>query len=381
MCRFTVYKGQSMLLGDILIKPSNSLLRQARDAAYHPGVVDPSHHRNILVNGDGFGLGWYVDECARGACVIKFITPAWANSNLRNIGDYVQSSLIIGHVRAATSGHDHLLEQDVSAEKCHPFKYGRWTFVHNGSIPDFKKIKRSMVMLMREDCFNDITGSTDSEFIFALFLSLLPSGRDAQVTIEEFIGTINLLISTILELCDSVCAFNPCSLNMCITDGINIIATRFRNSEECPPSLYFLYGKNFKCINGEFKGDEICERSEVVISSAPLSRDGCLFDTSISEGYSTSESSLNSMSSYEIEYTDSELSIDSTCTDNSWRLISKNTMLVCKGDPEDISKVVSVESINIDAEIGKGLISNLHLQSPRRKLFDVVTESRQVHSY
>lgn len=52
MCRFTIYKGHPILLGDIIIKPENSLLCQARNAAYHPGVEDDTHHRNIIVNGN-----------------------------------------------------------------------------------------------------------------------------------------------------------------------------------------------------------------------------------------------------------------------------------------------------------------------------------------
>lgn len=38
----------------------------------------------------------------------------------------------MAHVRAASSGHDPLDRMIVSNENCHPFKYGRWTFMHNG---------------------------------------------------------------------------------------------------------------------------------------------------------------------------------------------------------------------------------------------------------
>lgn len=125
MCRLTAYKGTPCLIGDLVTNPNNSLLLQSRDAAYHPGnsynlyfslifsnffyllgVVDRTHRRNILVNGDGFGVAWYSKTRNKGSCTFKFVTPAWSNSNLRSIGDHVESHLIFAHIRAASSGHD-----------------------------------------------------------------------------------------------------------------------------------------------------------------------------------------------------------------------------------------------------------------------------------
>lgn len=65
----------------------------------------------------------------------RFVHVAWSNPNLRNLGEYIKSPLIFGHVRAASSGHNPFEDVAISTENCHPFKYGRWTFVHNGGIP------------------------------------------------------------------------------------------------------------------------------------------------------------------------------------------------------------------------------------------------------
>ena len=83
-----------MLIGDVVINPENSLVFQSRNAAYHPGVVDKSNQRNIIVNGDGFGVAWYGDNLLQGSCCFKIVTPAWSDVNLRNIGQHVRSSLI-----------------------------------------------------------------------------------------------------------------------------------------------------------------------------------------------------------------------------------------------------------------------------------------------
>jgi len=153
MCRFTVYKGRSIPLGEILIIPDNSLLHQSRDASYHPGyplcslvclqsfkyclfpltgVTDPQFRRNIRVNGDGFGIGWYSDNPnspTLGSCLFKLTSPAWSNINFRNIGHYVCSPVVFGHVRAASDDINLGEEMIISDENCHPFKYGRYTFM------------------------------------------------------------------------------------------------------------------------------------------------------------------------------------------------------------------------------------------------------------
>ena len=274
MCRWTFYKGHDLLLGDLILKPNNSLVRQARNAEYHPGVVDDNHKRNILVNGDGFGCAWYGADPSRGSCVFKFVTPAWSNSNLRNLGDYVSANVIMAHVRAATSGHNPREAMIVSNENCHPFKFKRWTFMHNGGIHDFKKIQRKLLNDLSEEVYNNISGCTDSEHIFALFLSYLPT-TDEAVNIEVLITTVERTIQRMLDLCDEFGIAEPMSLNCVFSDGINVVATRYRNGRQIPPTLYYKYGSNFACAeDGRFDCDSWSWPSEVCISSAPLSCDG-----------------------------------------------------------------------------------------------------------
>ena len=274
MCRWTFYKGHELLLGDLILKPNNSLVRQARNAEYHPGVVDDNHKRNILVNGDGFGCAWYGRDPSRGSCVFKFVTPAWSNSNLRNLGDYVSANVIMAHVRAATSGHNPREAMIVINENCHPFKFKRWTFMHNGGIHDFKKIQRKLLNDLSEEVYNNISGCTDSEHIFALFLNYLPT-TDEAVSVEVLINTVERTIQRMLDLCDEFGITEPMSLNCVFSDGNNVIATRYRNGRQIPPTLYYKYGSNFACADdGRFDCDSWSWPSEVCISSAPLSCDG-----------------------------------------------------------------------------------------------------------
>ena len=55
-------------------------------------------------------------------------------------------------------------------------KCRQWVFAHNGGVANFAKIKRPLINLLDEESYLSITGTTDSEHMFALFLTLLPPG-------------------------------------------------------------------------------------------------------------------------------------------------------------------------------------------------------------
>ena len=82
-------------------------------------------------------------------------------------------------------------------------RFKRWTFAHNGGIPDFKRMQRKLLNELSEEAFQNISGCTDSEHIFALFLSLLPTTDDA-VPIDVLIDTVDRTIQRLLDLCVEV---------------------------------------------------------------------------------------------------------------------------------------------------------------------------------
>ena len=281
MCRLTVYKGRPILIGDIVIQPENSLLYQSRDAAYHPGVIDKCNQRNILVNGDGFGVAWYGEVPSKGSCCFKFVTPAWSDTNLRNIGRHISSPLMFAHVRAAASGHNPHEPMIVSNENCHPFTFKEYTFMHNGGIPCFAKIKLKVLNLLSPETFANIKGTTDTEHIFAIFLNCLPPADASHPhTVSDMVDAMNQTISIIVQLCKENDITDHCSLNLCVTNGTHIIATRFRNGPKSPPSLYYNLGSNFVCKDGHFYAEDDSVGTDIVISSAPLSKVCCPHDQS-----------------------------------------------------------------------------------------------------
>ncbi|HEY5836745.1 class II glutamine amidotransferase [Streptomyces sp.] len=154
MCRWLAYSGTPVLLDTLLYRPAHSL-------------IDQSLHSRMgleTTNGDGFGVGWFGQEADTPA-VFRDTGPAWNNRNLREIADHVRSPLFFAHVRASTGSA-------VQQTNCHPFRYGRWMWMHNGAITDFHRVRRDLSVAVDPALFACVEGSTDSEIMFFLALTL-----------------------------------------------------------------------------------------------------------------------------------------------------------------------------------------------------------------
>ena len=92
------------------------------------------------------------------------MSPAWSDANLRELAGHVVSPLFLAHVRAATG-------TPVQETNCHPFRHGRWLFMHNGFLGDFSVVKRDLVMAVDESLYPEIAGGADTEVLFHLAIS------------------------------------------------------------------------------------------------------------------------------------------------------------------------------------------------------------------
>jgi len=232
MCRFIAYKGAPILMDKLLYQPKNSLINQSFNAKE---LDEP-------LNGDGFGVGWYVPELGIDPAVFVSVNPAWNNRNLRYLSPKIESPCIIAHVRAASVG-------DVSESNCHPFHYKNMLMMHNGGIEEFAKIKRSIRDRLSDEMYNWIKGQTDSEHIYALFLDkyikLGAMGPEAMVTaMESTIAEIEIM-KVEHDMQDAS------YLNLCITDGKSVVAFRYvsENADD-PLTLYYSAGSKYVCEDG-----------------------------------------------------------------------------------------------------------------------------------
>jgi glutamine amidotransferase len=151
MCRWLAYTGSPVVLTEVLYTPVHSL-------------IDQSLHSRLgaeTTNGDGFGIGWYDTGPVPG--VFRSIEPAW-NQNLHELAGHIRSALFLAHIRAA-------IGSAVQQTNCHPFRHGRWLFMHNGFIDGFAKLKRDLVLAIDPSLFPQIMGTTDSEVLFHLALT------------------------------------------------------------------------------------------------------------------------------------------------------------------------------------------------------------------
>ena len=170
MCRWLAYSGSPILLEELLLKPAHSL-------------IDQSLHSKLgatTTNGDGFGIGWYGAEDTPG--VFHGIEPAWNDHNLRELAQHLTSPLVFAHIRASTG-------TAVQQTNCHPFRHGRWLWMHNGLIREFRSVKRDLAFAVDPSLYPLIEGSTDSELFFYLALSL-GLKDDPPSAVERAVGLI-----------------------------------------------------------------------------------------------------------------------------------------------------------------------------------------------
>jgi glutamine amidotransferase len=214
MCRWLAYSGSPILLEALLYKPEHSLIDQSRHARL--GVE--------TANGDGFGVGWYANDPDNPVpAVFRGVGPAWSDRNLRELAAHVQSPMFFGHIRASTG-------TAVQETNCHPFRYGRWLWMHNGSIADFRGVKRDLVLGVDPSLYPYIEGSTDSEVMFFLALTF-GLDHDAPAAVERMVDRVE----TVGRKHDIE---YPIQMTVAASDGRRLWAFRY-SSERRSRSLFY----------------------------------------------------------------------------------------------------------------------------------------------
>jgi glutamine amidotransferase len=107
----------------------------------------------------------------------------------------------------------------VQHSNCHPFRFGRWLFVHNGLIREFIKLKRDLSFEVAPDLFPYIEGTTDSEMMFFLALTL---GLD-----EDPIGACERMAHLVEAVALSHGIETALTMTLGISDGTRLFAIRY----------------------------------------------------------------------------------------------------------------------------------------------------------
>jgi predicted glutamine amidotransferase len=211
MCRWLAYSGSPIRLEELLVKRDRSL-------------IDQSLHSRLgatTTNGDGFGVGWYDDEGI--PRLYRSTHPAWNDRNLRELAAGVSSPLFFAHIRASTG-------TAIQETNTHPFRHGRWLWMHNGLIREFPRVRRELLATVDDSLFGSIEGTTDSETMFYVALTL---GLE-----HDPVGAVERMVGLVEDTGRRHGVDHPIQMTVATTDGTTIWAFRY-SSEGDSRSLYF----------------------------------------------------------------------------------------------------------------------------------------------
>ncbi|GAA6025629.1 hypothetical protein JCM11491_007150 [Sporobolomyces phaffii] len=281
MCRWIAYFSHDgpILVADLVIRPAHSLLNQV-DEHYLPGLAldapaaaNDRGSPNNLTNVDGFGIGFYstvpsVHEVHSTPerrtthpdllpAVYKCVAPPIHDLNLHSLAHAIESKVVLGHIRAASASLSHLADP---CRNCHPFQWGRFLFQHNGRIGRFAEIQIELMSLVGPRARSFVKGTTDTEWLAALFFHLLDPS-DTATWLDDFplsrqLDALALAISTTVHLVEARGGYYSSdggrhrrrgrlvdwfSANVCVTDGERLVALRYAYPPAArePPSLYY----------------------------------------------------------------------------------------------------------------------------------------------
>jgi glutamine amidotransferase len=126
------------------------------------------------------------------------------------------------HVRAA-------IGSPIQETNCHPFRHGKWLFVHNGYINEFPTLRRDLMLAIDPQRFAAVHGSTDTEVVFQLALTF---GLE-----DDPIAAIARTVGFIETTADAHGVEGAVQGTFGASDGTHLWAVRYA-TEGPPRSLY-----------------------------------------------------------------------------------------------------------------------------------------------
>lgn len=275
MCRVISYLGLPILAEELLYKPDNSFIKQS----YHPKYM---YH---LLNLAGFGIiAW--DKSSHDPhtpFIYKTTDLPFYDENLRNLSQKITPRCLLAHLR----GVQYSDKQVVSQQNVHPFNFAgtNLALAHNGSLVDFEKMKFDLLDYIHPVYQGNIHGTTDSEWIYAVFISQLIKQTEENYSAQQIIHAITETLRIIQRVRQKHKITTASPVNLFITDGEFIAATRFVfdygwQPLDAPPSthfsyhsLWYTYGDRYGLYDNQYKMKGSRRKSSIIIASEPLTED------------------------------------------------------------------------------------------------------------
>jgi predicted glutamine amidotransferase len=112
----------------------------------------------------------------------------------------------------------------VQQTNCHPFRHGRWLFVHNGLLAGFQTLRRDLLLEVDPRLFDGIAGSTDSELLFHVALTF---GLK-----DDPLGAMERAVGFVETKARERGVENPVQGTVGISDGKRLWAVRYSSQHE-----------------------------------------------------------------------------------------------------------------------------------------------------
>jgi glutamine amidotransferase len=201
MCRHLAYVGAPLALHELLFGAPHSLCEQARH---------PRHQTSGSDNPHGWGVAWYAPG-APAAVRHRTVTPMWEDEQFAESSRHELATGVLAAARLASPGAT--LTESGNA----PFVAGPWSFSLNGVVHGFRaEAGDALRDHIGAAAVAALEGDADTEVVFAIVRARLDAGDAPGEALATAVHEIT--------------AITTARLNLLLTDGARVAATRFGNS-------------------------------------------------------------------------------------------------------------------------------------------------------
>ena len=277
MCRALIYLGEPVLLDNLLFQPDSALIRQST----MPRMLN-------MLNLAGFGMRAWDPASADPERPYSYYSQSLPvfDRNLQNLAQKVRPACVLAHVR----GVAYSSRVEISLQNVHPFHFAGVPLVlaHNGDLARFAEMKPLLLPYVRPEFAAQVHGTTDSEWIYALFMSQL-ANPGALSNEEEMFTAIEATLDILREARARLGIASSSSVNLFVANGRQLAAVRYCFDFGCyrteDPSkvheanlsflsLWYTLGRDYALHEGEWKMTGGAENADsIIIASEPLTRD------------------------------------------------------------------------------------------------------------
>ena len=277
MCRLVAYLGERVLLDDVLFAPDSSIVEQA----VHPQMLS-------AMNLAGFGVVAWDEQSTAPEVPWTYRTPGlpFFDRNLRALSRKARATALLGHVRGVMLNDREI----VNAQNVHPFSYEDTpiSLAMNGDLDRFAEMRPDVAALVAPEIAKHVEGTTDSEWIYALLLTNLEDPAAPIADPEELAEAVEKTLRQIRHIRDKRGFQRQSAVNLVISDGRSVIATRFAfdygwyhegwtfaggERRFDYTTLWYAAGTGYGMHEGEWGIGPGGPQTSVIVASEPLTHD------------------------------------------------------------------------------------------------------------